>query len=66
VLVLISEASKQIILLYLTVPFEDCIEETNEMKRAQYAELVEECPSNGWRARYEPIFSVKDQITKQS
>jgi len=50
-MVLTSEASKQIILLQLTVPWEDCIEEANEMKRAKYAELVEEYRSNGWRAR---------------
>ncbi|KAK0148843.1 hypothetical protein N1851_010754 [Merluccius polli] len=54
-LLLISEASKQIVLLELTVPWEDRIEEANERKRAKYAELVEECRSNGWRARCEPI-----------
>ncbi|XP_049442747.1 protein starmaker-like [Epinephelus fuscoguttatus] len=57
-LVLISEASEQVILLELTVPWEDCIEEASERKRAKYTELVEECRSNGWRARCEPIESV--------
>ncbi|KAJ8008616.1 hypothetical protein DPEC_G00106730 [Dallia pectoralis] len=54
-MLLISETSKQIILLELTVPWEDRIEEANERKGAKYAELVEECRNNGWRARCEPI-----------
>ena len=49
-MVLISEASKQIFL----VSREDRIEEANERKRTHYTELVEECWSNGWRARSEP------------
>jgi len=39
-MVLISEASKQIILPELPVPWEDHIEEANERKTAKYAELV--------------------------
>ncbi|KAJ8002290.1 hypothetical protein DPEC_G00178350 [Dallia pectoralis] len=54
-MLLISETSKQIILLELTVPWEDRIEEAKERKRAKYAELVEECRKNGWRACCEPI-----------
>jgi len=42
-MVLISEASKQIILFELTVPWEDRIEEANERKRSKYIELVKEC-----------------------
>lgn len=42
-MVLISEASKQVIILELTVPWEDCIEEAKERKRETYTELVEEC-----------------------
>ncbi|KAK0131186.1 hypothetical protein N1851_034112 [Merluccius polli] len=30
-------------------PWEDRIEEANERKRVKYAELVEQCRSNGWR-----------------
>lgn len=54
-MLLISETSKQIVLLELTIPWEDRIEEANERKRAKYAELVEECWNNGWRARCDPI-----------
>ncbi|KAM9850143.1 tectonic-1 [Aulostomus maculatus] len=53
--VLTSATSKQVVLLELTVPWEDHIEEANERKRAKYQELVEECRRNGWRARCEPI-----------
>jgi len=41
--------------LELTVPWEDHIKEANKRKRAKYAELVEECRSNGWRTRSEPL-----------
>lgn len=47
-MVLISEASKLIILLELTVSWKSHTEESNERKRARYAELVAECLSNGW------------------
>ncbi|KAK0139889.1 hypothetical protein N1851_023199 [Merluccius polli] len=51
----LSEASKQILLLELTVTWEGCIEEANERKRAKHAKLVEQCRSNGRRVRCEPI-----------
>ncbi|KAL3969377.1 ER degradation enhancer, mannosidase alpha-like 2 [Sarotherodon galilaeus] len=54
-IVVTSVASKQVILLELTVPWEDRMEEAHERKRAKYSELVEECRSNGWRARCQPI-----------
>lgn len=40
-MLLISEASKQIILLELTVPWEDSVEEANERKVEKYTELIE-------------------------
>lgn len=54
-MVLFSETSKQIILLELTVPWEDRIEEANEKRRAKYTGLVEDYRSNRWRTRCEPI-----------
>lgn len=45
-----SVNSKQIVLLELTAPWEDCIDHVNERKRDRYAELVEECEYR-WRAR---------------
>ncbi|KAL7871865.1 hypothetical protein SRHO_G00068480 [Serrasalmus rhombeus] len=46
-LLLISEISKQIVLLELTILWEDRIKEASEKKRAKYTELVEECRNNG-------------------
>ena len=54
-LVLTSASSKQVLLLELTVPWEDRMEEANERKRLKYQELIEECQRRGWKARCEPI-----------
>ena len=51
---LLSEASKQVILLEITVPRGERIGEANQRKRVKHAELGEQCRSNGWRARCEP------------
>ncbi|XP_048863711.1 uncharacterized protein LOC125738598 [Brienomyrus brachyistius] len=53
--VLTSVSSKQVLLLELTVPWEDRMEEANERKRLKYQELIEECRRRGWKARCEPI-----------
>ncbi|XP_061920230.1 uncharacterized protein LOC133660667 [Entelurus aequoreus] len=54
-MIIISEASKHLIMLELTVPWEERIEEANERKRAKYQELVEDCRGRGWRTFYESI-----------
>ncbi|XP_061902037.1 uncharacterized protein LOC133649222 [Entelurus aequoreus] len=54
-MVLMSGTSKQVVLLELTVPWEDRMEEAQERKRAKYADLVADCRRNGWKARCEPI-----------
>ncbi|XP_039504261.1 uncharacterized protein LOC120460516 [Pimephales promelas] len=54
-MVLMSAASKQVVLLELTVPWEERMEEAQERKRAKYADLVAECRRNGWKARCEPV-----------
>ncbi|XP_038147774.1 uncharacterized protein LOC119787807 [Cyprinodon tularosa] len=54
-MVLSSNSTRQVVLLELTVPWEDRIEEAQERKRAKYTELVAECRRNGWKARCEPI-----------
>ncbi|XP_028316518.1 uncharacterized protein LOC114471795 isoform X5 [Gouania willdenowi] len=54
-MVLTSDSTKQVVLLELTVPWEDRIDEANERKRAKYCELTTECRSNGWRARCESV-----------
>ena len=54
-LVLTSASSKQVLLLELTVPWEDRMGEANEHKRLKYQELIEDCRRRGWKARCEPI-----------
>ncbi|KAK7913726.1 hypothetical protein WMY93_013937 [Mugilogobius chulae] len=54
-MVLLSETTRQVLLLELTVPWEDRIEEAFERKRAKYRELVNQCRSQGWQARCNPI-----------
>uniref|UniRef100_A0A1A8S175 Reverse transcriptase domain-containing protein n=1 Tax=Nothobranchius rachovii TaxID=451742 RepID=A0A1A8S175_9TELE len=54
-MVITSESIKQVVILELTVSWEDCIEETHERKRAKYAELSLECWNNGWKVCCEPV-----------
>ncbi|XP_061896860.1 uncharacterized protein LOC133645950 [Entelurus aequoreus] len=54
-ILLTSVSSRQVLLIELTVPWEDRIEEANERKRSKYQKLVEQCRRGGWRARCEPI-----------
>lgn len=49
-MVLTSESTKQVVLLELTVFWEDRIGDANKCKRANYAHLITVCWSNGWRA----------------
>ncbi len=50
-IVLLSDFTKQVVLLELTVPWEDRLEEAYERKLAKYEGLVSECRQAGWRAR---------------
>lgn len=54
-IVLTSVATKQVVILELTVPWKDRIEEAHERKRSKYAELSTECRNNGWKTRCEPV-----------
>ncbi|XP_053332775.1 uncharacterized protein LOC128506382 [Clarias gariepinus] len=54
-IVLVSEATKQAVLLELTVPWEDRLEEAFERKLSRYAGLVSDCQQAGWRARCLPV-----------
>ncbi|TWW62302.1 hypothetical protein D4764_04G0009490, partial [Takifugu flavidus] len=54
-MVLTSESTKHVVLVELTVPWEDRLEEVNERKRAKYANLVIECQNKGWKAHCEPV-----------
>ncbi len=54
-MVLMSDSSKQVVMLELTVPWEERIVEANERKRGKHAELVEDCCRREWRARCMPV-----------
>ena len=54
-IVLRSNAIKLLIIIELTVPWEDRLEEAHELKAAKYAELVESVQSRGWQVRYFPV-----------
>lgn len=54
-IVLWSTGSKQVVMLELTVPWEERMEEAYERKMAKYQLLVEECQKNGWRAWCMPV-----------
>ncbi|KAK0135804.1 hypothetical protein N1851_028301 [Merluccius polli] len=48
-IVLVSESTKQAVLLELTVPWEDRLEEAFERKLSKYAGLVSDCHQAGWK-----------------
>ncbi|XP_076080058.1 uncharacterized protein LOC143050834 [Mytilus galloprovincialis] len=48
-IVICSQGTRQAVLLELTVPWEDRIEEAYERKMAKYQQLVEDCKQRGWR-----------------
>ncbi len=54
-IILVSEATKQLVLLELAVPWEERMEEAQERKREKYQELVEDCRRNGWKTRCMPV-----------
>ncbi|XP_061093280.1 uncharacterized protein LOC133125737 [Conger conger] len=54
-IVLVSESTKQAVMLELTVPWEDRLEEAFERKLSKYAGLVSDCQQAGWRARCLPV-----------
>lgn len=53
-MIITCEASRHLIMLELTVPWEEQIEEANERKHAKSKELVEEYRGRAWRTFYEP------------
>ena len=45
-----SNSLKRVVLLELTVPIEDRVLKSQQLKTRRYDALVKECASNGWRA----------------
>lgn len=56
-MVLMSE-TRQVVLLELTVPWEDWMEEPFERKRAKYEGLAVECRSKVWRTQCNPLLEL--------
>lgn len=54
-MVLWSEEAKKIILIELTVPWEDGCSEAHERKATKYHELVQQCRDKGWQAWLFPV-----------
>ncbi|KAK7919076.1 hypothetical protein WMY93_010360 [Mugilogobius chulae] len=54
-IVLFSDSTKQVVMLELTVPWEDRLEEAFERKLTKYEQLTESCQGAGWKARCLPI-----------
>lgn len=54
-IVLLLGTSIQVVMLELTVPWEDRMEEAAERKHARYADLVEDCCKQRWRTWCLPI-----------
>ncbi|XP_066299893.1 uncharacterized protein [Branchiostoma lanceolatum] len=53
--VLWSEEGKKIVLIELTVPWEERCEEAYERKKNKYQDLLQECRDKGWQAWLFPI-----------
>ena len=47
-IVIWSRNPKRVVLVELTVPWEEQIEESHELKRAKYEDLAQTCRENGW------------------
>ncbi|KAJ8356956.1 hypothetical protein SKAU_G00197500 [Synaphobranchus kaupii] len=54
-IVLWAAEEKSVLLVKLTVPWEEGVEAAHERKRAKYADLVAECREGRWSARLYPV-----------
>jgi hypothetical protein len=54
-IVIWSKSPKHVILVELTVPYEERADEAFELKKAKYQELVQMCRDNGWKTWNFPV-----------
>ena len=54
-LVLMSRSTKTILLVELTVPWEDRLGISHQLKKAKYQDLIDEALTKGWHAALFPI-----------
>ena len=52
---LLSRATKRVVLIELTVPWEERIEEAQERKKTKYQPLLDECRQRGWKTWNLPV-----------
>ena len=50
-IIMVSKQSKQLGIIELTVPSEDRVEVSGELKRLKYEQIVQEGRQNGWKVR---------------
>ncbi|XP_019641511.1 PREDICTED: uncharacterized protein LOC109482994 [Branchiostoma belcheri] len=50
-----AKNGKKIVMIELTVPWEEGCEEANERKRAKYQDLLQQCRDKGWQAWLFPV-----------
>ena len=63
---LVSESTNPLIIVELTVPWKDCLQEGYERKRAKYEGLVNDCQNQGCKARSMPIEVGSKGFARQS
>ncbi|KAK0152385.1 hypothetical protein N1851_006099 [Merluccius polli] len=54
-MVIWSEVAKKVILIELTVPWEDGCSDAHERKATKYQDLVQQCRDKGWQAWLFPV-----------
>ena len=54
-IVLWSQTKKKVVLIELTVPYEERVDEAHERKRLKYQELVEQCQDKEWKTWCFPV-----------
>ena len=54
-IVIWSKKTKQVILVELTVPWEERMEDAHERKKAKYQPLLEDCQDRGWKTWNLPV-----------
>ena len=54
-IVLWSKSAKRVILVELTVPWEERVDEAHELKKSKYEELAHTCRDRGWKTWIFPV-----------
>ena len=61
--IVISKTTKQLGIIELTVPTEERIEISGELKRLKYEEIAQEAKKNGWRVK---IWAIVEDFLQYS